>query len=1334
MSSWRSRFRKTKTPDSNESKQTLNSSKNTEDPEHQKTWKSRFLRRSKHDEGPTDRPRPRSAFLDRTSQELNNDIENREAFLRNINEPPSVQEILDRNRRERGATKSPRHWRKILGGEKSERPSGMVGRIEHSTGGGDEQYSHRDRNRDHNYNNEYESRHGGSESIDDASGPRRARKHSSYRRDESTERQQKMENGDTRTGRRTSATRRQKSLQGDDTLSIKSDSSFGGKAESSRSASPYDNVSETSRKERSKRRDRRPRSLYIEEKRSGYRKDYDMTPSYLDKPTTPRRERRQRLRRSESQDTACSEKSNHSQALSEQEPFVLRKPRAVYPTDDGNDKRSWSRNDSEVKAERSPRSDRRREASEIRRRDQSREYRKDGRGEGWERKESRDSKESSERRDVYESRSKDYVREYRRESRGDGWDRKDSRDSIDRRDGQESQRKDFGREYRKESRGDGWDRKDSRESKESSDRRDGHESQRKEYGREYRKESRGDGWDRKDSRENREARDRKESTTNKDSRENRDYGLVYGREKRAEGIETRESKEKREGKERRENTSINESRETTAFGRYRRYDMDPIKVPLEDEENRNGAGKRDKIDTKENDGMKNLLRDLDLDQKKDESETANRKQSRGSRTPDDILGATSGSLETQQSSELKSPTEIINEVVASVEEVENSFNEWKKRFLGRKNEKKEERKNILTQPTNQNKAGSRSPNDPKIVESKIESGEKKTEEQRESDYKSYVEESSYNASQESSVLTKRESFAKTRPKSLYDGRKPIDFTDSLSKFKQISKEDTDLDRSSSVWEKYKPRNDHEYKQNFTTKVSNDDTSEADRKWRRPKSMFMVEDEKKDSAAYRGNWSVSVPKKPSHLMDFSMPDETSYNWRKSKTESVDAADDKKKSERASYRRRESQQQTMFSDLNKPEQKAPAFEITVSEPTDERPKSPVFVDQSKESMLTPSFASNIAVLDEEDEGNKENIATGADTVVRRRKKEHAPPARPSSFYYMKEETSHRPLSSGKSFDNDDDDDDDLILAAYSRRKSKTRPKINLDSEDIKTGLRKKSAVERRLRSKHFRERPKSVNLADVFAVSDGNYRGTSYGSRVKAPDPLRDTVDDVKRQFERLLRRTEGWKYRTESLDTRANALSTSYRSLNRAITGIRDESEDVHAVFDDVVERLTVNDSIGYPDTEEEWRKAFDAERLLAKATTLLDYQKRNPKPEFYYSESESEPESPGTPFYDMPEGIPWYSPKPARSKRLSSSYDYLSSRNTNDYLYGQSSRSYSSYKPSLDLTGQGYSSTTRFSPTLNTDAYSRRKRIEEYSFDYKRDNIGLSSSSSSGRIIPETAV
>ena len=1327
MASWRSRFRKTKTPDSNESKQPLNSSKNTEDPEHQRTWKSRFLRRSKHDEGATDRARPRSAFFERTNQELNNDIENREAFLRNINEPPSVQEILDRNRRERGASKSPRHWRKILGGE---RLSGMGGRTEHSTGAGEEQYSLRDRNRDHNHNNEHEAKQGGFESINDTSGTRRERKYSSYRRDESAERQQKTENGDTRTGRRTSATRRQKSIQGDDTLSIKSDSSLGGKAESSRSASPYDNVSETSRKERSKRRDRRPRSLYLEEKRSGYRKDYDMTSSYLEKPTTPRPERRQRLRRSESQDTACSEKSNQSQAFSEQEPFVLRKPRALYPTDDGDDKRGWYRIDGEVKAERSPRSDRRKEISEIRRRDQSREYRKEDRGEGWERKESRGNRESSESRVVYESRSKDYGREYRKESSGDGWDRKEGRESGDKGDSYESQRKDYGREYRKESRGDGWDRKEGRE---SGEKRDGYESQRKDYGREYRKESRGDGWVRKvgrESGENGESTDRKESAVSKVSRENRDYGLVYGRENRGESMDRRESKENIEGRDTRENKSLGERRETSAFGRYRRYDFEPIKMPVEDKEYRNDPGNSDKIDTKENKDMEHLLRDLDLDQKRNESKTSDSKQSKGSRTPDDILGATSDSLETQKSSELKSPAEIINEVVASVEEVENSFNEWKKRFLGRKNEKKEERKNILSQSINQNKADSKSSGEAKVGEKRNEPPERKTEEQRESGNKSSIETSSHNATQESSVLTKRESFAKTRPKSLYDGRKPIDFTDSLSKFQQISKEDSELDRSSSVWERYKPRNDYEYKQNFTTKVSNDDTSEADRKWRRPKSMFMVEDEKKDSAAYRGNWSVNVPKKPSHLMDFSIPDDTSHNWRKSKTESIDAAEDKKKSERASYRRRESQQQTVLSDSNKSEEKAPAFEITVSEPTDDGPKSPVIVDQPKESMLTPSFTINIAVLDEENEGNKENITTGTDTVVRRRKKEHAPPARPSSFYYMKEETTHRPLSSGKSLDNDNDDDDDLILAAYSRRRSKTRPNINLDSEDIKTGLRKKSAVERRLQSKHFRERPKSVNLADVFAVSDG----TTYGSRVKAYDPLRDTVDDVKRQFERLLRRTEGWKYRTESLDTRANALSTSYRSLNRAIIGIRDESDDVHAVFDDVVERLTVNDSIGFPDTEEEWRKAFEAERLLAKATTLLDYQKRNPKPEFYYSESESEPESPGKPFYDMPEGIPWYSPKPARSKRLSSSYDYLSSRNTDDYLYGQSSRSYSSYKPSLDLTGLGYSSTTRFSPTLNTDAYSRRKRLEDYSFDYKRDNIGLSSSSSSGRIIPETAV
>ena len=595
-----------------------------------------------------------------------------------------------------------------------------------------------------------------------------------------------------------------------------------------------------------------------------------------------------------------------------------------------------------------------------------------------------------------------------------------------------------------------------------------------------------------------------------------------------------------------------------------------------------------------------------------------------------------------------------------------------------------------------------------------------------------------------STTGRRSSYTKIRPKSLYDLREYTNYSESLSKFKE--------DANSSHAERYRSRNDYAARNEQQTTLH------------RPRTLFMVDDEKKESA-YRGNWSVNVPTRPENMKDFSKPDErsTGYSWRKSRRERQEEADSvsvvkERQSERGDesgsgyrWRRNRKEQQDESTSGSKETGTGKGMKETVKDTTEGmdkkagrisyiRRQSQQVVKSSEEipESNVPAFEFTVSLPKNEEEEDKadslkqdKKMSTlGEDTVVRRRRREHAPPARPSSIYHVNTEeriADSTPLKKEEKYQDDEAFTDDY------RSRTRRRPQVNLDSEDIKAGLRKKSAVERRLRNKHTKERPKSVNLADVFAIAD---KGSSYLPRAKIHDPLRDTVDDVKREFDKLLRRTEDWKLRTESLNSRATVLSSSYRSLNKAITGIRDESDDMYAVIGNIGERLNANDSIGYPDTEDEWRRAFEAGKLIEKALRCLESQKRNPKPDFEYSDSESEPSTPGGPFYDMPDGIPWFPQRTSRqhsSNHLSGLSDQYSSRKS-DYI-DNSSRSYLSYRPSFDVGSSYALSSTRFSPSYTSDVYIRRSRYQDSIIDYKSGSSGLSvSSSTNGRAIPETAV
>ena len=1103
MYSWKSRFRKTKTPDVAETKPASNLSKNPDETDQQKKRISRFLRRSKHEDDTHDRSRPRSVFLERNTTEFSG---NQKATLghRNLGDPPSVQEILDRNRRERAAGKNPRPWRMFLTGDRS--PNANKQR--ESGNGEKDDYLYKNRYRDENKNYDNDRYDTNSQISNDSDKYGRRERYSEERAG------RKIGMKDTRNERKASNDGSQRS--GSDNSSEKV------KKHRSRSASPYDNVEEGSKRWR----ERKSHSLYIETRNGDSHRDSE-TSSIADKSVTPRSKRRERMRRSESQDTVNSEKSVQSKTWIEKETYVSRRPQ--MHTEQEN--------------------------------------------------------------------------EYMRKPRG----------------------------HAEEERG--------------SNRRD---------------------WKYRGQNENKmdDTRDEPRSQNEKDT--TRKSPRVYRKlsDGKASGYSTEQSVK---------DEKVNRVYERGAYIR---------------------------------------------------------------RSSENILGATFNYIERKTSIDHlgKATTKII-------EEVNESPRERRRRIRGLRNDNAHENGSVPDSECESTSGAARR---------KYSYGSKTAS------YKSSTETTSYKSN-----TGRSDSYAKTRPRSLYDFHESLSVTDSRSKYKE----------DGSGVERYRSRNDYAAK------------DEQQSVLRRPKTLFMVDDEKKENA-YRGNWSVSVPKRPDHLKDFSKPDETSagYSWRKSKREKqeeiesgadsavVDAGrgvkraerilikernigrvddrdtsynwqrnrkekqeegadtgryanekeatnDDKEekssKGERVSYIRRQSQQSAKNSE-EKPELKIPAFEFTVSHPKDEE-------------------------TEEKGALKKDNRTTALeeDTVVRRRRREHAPPARPSSFYCVNvdedklTESTFRKTGKKTGDDKDEDDDDD-----ESKRRLRRKPNVNLDSEDIKAGLRKKSAVERRLRNKYIKERPKSVNLADVFAVS--NERSSSYATKVKIHDPLHDTVDDVKREFEKLLRRTEDWKLRTESLNSKATVLSSSYRSLNKAITGIRDESDDMYAVIENIGERLNVNDSIGYPDTEDEWRRAFEAGKLVEKALRGFEYQKRNPKPEFEYSDSESEEQTQDKPFYDMPAGIPWFSQRTSRENsgnRLSSLTDQYSARRTSDYLENNSQR-YPSYRPSLDVTSNiSVSTSTRFSPSYVSDVYTRRNRYQDSIIDYRGSSSGLSvSSSSNGRIIPETAV
>lgn len=1036
MSSWRSKFRRTKTPDQGETKTSTNFARNSEEADqNQKKRISRFLRRSKQDED--ERPRPRSFFLERNTSDFNG-VQN--LSPRNLNDPPSVQEILDRNRRERSMAKSPRPWRKFLTGDRS--PNAGKRGDQSSSGNGDYSYKSRYRDENRNYENDkYES----SSQISNESDRYERRGYSE-------------EGGSRKNGLEGARNGRTSSRDGP----LKSDSEKSMKNERSRSASPYDNVEESSRK----RRERRSKSLYVGSRTGDSAKDSE-TSSLAD--ITPRSKRRERMRRSDSQDTVNSERSQRSQTRIEKETFVLRRAKASYPTDDGDEKwKSRSRNEEERMIRNGT-------------------Y--------------QDEREAPIQNEIYNQESRD----------------------------------------------------------------------------------------RKSPRFSRKLSDGKYSGYTTDS-------------------------------PMRENDKINRSYERGTYSR---------------------------------------------------------------RSSENILGAALNYIERKPTHDYLSTA--TNKMI---EEYNESSRERRGRYRALRSDKSLDNVSI---PESENENSQR---------------RKFSYTSATSSYKQSTESTTYRSS-----AAKRDSHAKPRPKSLYDYNETPSFSESLAKFKD--------DDSASYGDRYRPRNDYSSKE------------EPQSSWRRPKTLFMVEDEKKESA-YRGNWSISVPKRPDHLRDFSKPSENtvSYSWRNNKREKEEKVElnreDKygelekcnkdestekdNKAGRFSYRRR----QSVPAAKSPEELKVPAFEFTVSQPKEEPLK--------KEEM------------EKDDDAKIERL--GEDTIVRRRRREHAPPARPSSVYYTKTEDKIRDTKiieneEKKVYCNYDDDDDDGKEDDDTERKLRRRPNVNLDSEDIKTGLRKKSAVERRLRSKYTRERPKSVNLADVFGTTEK----IDHLPKVTVHDTLTDTVNEVKREFERLLRRTEDWKLRTESLNSKATVLSTSYRSLNKAITGIRDESDDMYAIIDNIGERLNVNDSIGYPDTEDEWRRALEAGKLLEKALRMLDYQKRHPKPDFEYSDSESEPSTPGKPFYDMPRGIPWFSrfsTRESSSSRLSSIGDQYATRKANDYIDG-SSRSYISYRPSLDVMGS-LSTSARLTSSYVADTYTRRSRYQDTLLDYKGSSSALNVTSSNGRLIPETAV
>ena len=309
MSSWRSRFRRNKTPDSHETKTSSYSfSKTADDTDTHKKWRSRFLRRSKHEDDYT--PRPQSMFIENSAPM---------STISGYN-PPTVQEILDKNRNFRqSSSKSPKSWRRLISGEKPERSPAVGRKYE------DENRTYTQRARDYN-SNSYAS---GARAVDPESryGVERQRSldSSSWKEQRSTKSDYSTDRKDDSTSRRISHIRRQKSMTvGDNEADDRIE-------ERTRSDSPYDNVAQSGgsvgdsvvHSGGSERRERRPRSLYFEEKGED------------GKPLTPRRERRAKANRAESQNAECT--TEVAEKLTDTDSFVLRKPRAKYPVDDGDE-------------------------------------------------------------------------------------------------------------------------------------------------------------------------------------------------------------------------------------------------------------------------------------------------------------------------------------------------------------------------------------------------------------------------------------------------------------------------------------------------------------------------------------------------------------------------------------------------------------------------------------------------------------------------------------------------------------------------------------------------------------------------------------------------------------------------------------------------------------------------------------------------------------------------------------------------------------------------------------------------------------------------------------
>ena len=386
----------------------------------------------------------------------------------------------------------------------------------------------------------------------------------------------------------------------------------------------------------------------------------------------------------------------------------------------------------------------------------------------------------------------------------------------------------------------------------------------------------------------------------------------------------------------------------------------------------------------------------------------------------------------------------------------------------------------------------------------------------------------------------------------------------------------------------------------------------------------------------------------------------------------------------------------------------------------------VNTSNLSLSPPSIsAEDIDIC--EDKNDVDERMNDTEEVVFRPKKIQgsAAPARPSSLYLP---------------DSSTDDGQNLSdlsgLSSYwstisegssQSDSSPTKSYSNRDREDDATAPtdKKDSVVRRRIKNRQAQPRAKSVHLADVFAISSYENKNFSYLPQIKVhvKDPFEEEHDNFKRQFNQLIRKTEDWKLRAETLNDRARVLSNSYRSLSKAITGIRDESDNVYQVFGNVEQRLIENDVIGYPSSEDEWMRAFEQGKLLQKATQMIEARYDDPKPEFIYSDSEGETESLGS---CLIMGSPWSSNESTAAPSLapSGTRSRVKSRSMSSPLSGGLQE-----KDSLSEVGQ--------SPGIGKDkgdSYYRRRRFQgkQCKSDAGYSESGLQSLTDNS--IPETAV